>query len=149
MKTEQKKLLLQKGWLISEIEHAEKALEREPFFVPMLFWCAVFVVFLGNVLASFVLIPFLIALESWILYMVVALLAIMTGAIYTFLITDIGLLERKHHLVASVMIPLLGLGNMVVVALAANRLIAKLPVATQQHNPLLLGIVFGMAFLLP
>lgn len=154
MKQEKKQELLHKGWKDEEIKHAEELLEKvqkhDVFFSKMVFWSALVVIIFANLLVSLILIPFLIVLDKWVLYVIVAVLAGTMGFLYNFLITDIGLLEKKHHRTASIIVPILALGNMLITVVIANHFIAKLNfVNNSQHNPLLLGIVFGAAFILP
>ena len=103
----------------------------------------------ATVIVSLILIPVLIALTPGIVYFLVIVLAGMIGFLYNFLITDIGHLERKHHLWAGILVPLLALVNMVVMVTWSNRFITALPVQNLSHNPWMLGIVFAVVFILP
>ncbi|MEW5896157.1 MAG: hypothetical protein AB1668_00560 [Nanoarchaeota archaeon] len=154
MKEEKKLELLHKGWKEEEVKHAEEMLEKvqkhDIFFSKMVFWSALVVIVFANLLVSLILVPFLIVLNEWMLYVITAVLAGTVGFLYNFLITDIGLLEKKHHRIASIIVPILALGNMLITVFVSNHFIAKLNfVDNPQHNPLLLGIVFGAAFILP
>ncbi len=153
MLEDEKEELFRKGWKDQEIEEAEKVLEKEEahdvFFSKIVFWSALVVIIFANVIVSLVLIPFLIVLKEWLLYVLVFVLAGVVGFLYNFLITDIGHLEKKHHLIAAVIIPILALGNMVVVVLISNGFIIELGINNPEHNPWFLGGVFVVAFALP
>lgn len=145
--------LQQKGWKDTEIRKAEAVLGRElrydVHFSKMVFWSAIIVIVFANMVVAGVLIPFLIALNEWVLYGAVILLAGTVGFLYNFLITDIGHLERKHHLWAGILVPLLALGNIVVVVILSNRFIEDAKIQNVPHDPYIIGIVFAIAFILP
>ncbi|MFH1827692.1 MAG: hypothetical protein ABH824_00360 [Nanoarchaeota archaeon] len=154
MKTEKRKKLLEKGWEEKEIKKAEDILERaehhDVFFSKIVFWSALIVIIFGNLLISLILIPFLIVLNQWVLYSIVTISAIMIGFLYNFLITDIGLLEKKHHRMASIIIPLIALANMIVMVMISNQFIISMNfIHNQPHNPITLSLVFGFAFIFP
>lgn len=153
MRHAHKRKLLGKGWKPKEIEKAEAAIERfsqqDVFFSKIVFWSALLVIIFANVLVSLILVPFLIVLDSWILFSFVIILGAMIGFLYHFLITDIGHLERKHHLWAGFLVPLLALANMIMVVIFSNKFIVNLKIQTNQHNPWLIASIFAIAFIIP
>lgn len=153
MKIVTKTRLQQKGWNEAEIKKAEAALERDLrydiHFSRIVFWSAIIVIIFANIVVAGVLIPFLIALNEWVLYSAVIILAGIVGFLYNFLITDIGHLERKHHLWAGILVPILALGNIVAVVILSNKFIADAKILNVQHDPYVIGIVFAVAFILP
>lgn len=153
MEPQRRSELLQKGWRDQELRKAEQILERasehDVFFSKVVFWSALVVIVFANLLVSLLLIPFLIALDSVVLYSIVAVLAVTIGFLYNFLITDIGLLEKKHHRAAAIIIPLIGAANVVVMVLVSNKFIESLKLNNQPHNPWMLAAVFGIAFVVP
>jgi len=148
-----KEELSKKGWNKKEIKKAEAILDRSEhhdiFFSKIVLWSALLVIVLGNVIVSFVAIPLMIFLDKWILYLSIAVLAGMIGFLYNFLINDIGHLERKHHILASIIIPVLAVINLVVVVFISNNLIKDLNVNNNLHNPWGLSILFAVSFILP
>lgn len=147
------KLPEQKSWTALEIKKAERTLERTEhsalFFSKIVFWSALLVIVFANLIVTLILIPFLVVLNKAVLYALVILLAGMIGFLYTFLITDIGYLEKRHHRLASVLVPLLAFANALTMVFVANRFIADLQGPYTPHNPLLISLVFGGAFILP
>ena len=145
--------LSSKNWHDKEIKQAEKILERtekhDVFFSKIIFWSALIVIIFANLIVSLVLIPFLIVLNQWVLYFTVVILAGTIGFLYTFLITDIGHLEKKHHILAGIIVPVLALANMTIMVIVSNRFIADLKINNPAHNPWLIAIVFVVAFILP
>lgn len=148
-----KEALLKKGWKEEEIQKAEAILEKtelhDLFFSKITFWSALVVIVFANLLVSLILVPFLIVLNQWILYFTVVILAGTVGFLYNFLILNIGHLEKKHHILAGILVPLLALANMVIMIWVSNRFIAELKVKNPQHNLWALAIVFAVAFILP
>ncbi len=153
MNLAKKRELLQKGWTEKEIREAEASLERaekqDVHFSKIVFWSALIVIIFGNVVLSLILIPFLIVFNQYILYSITILLAGALGFLYNLLIMDIGHLQRKHHVLASIIIPVLAITNMVIVVFVSNNFIKELTLTNPTHNPLIVGIVFAVAFILP
>tara|TARA_Y100000310_G_C20647066_1_gene797251 strand:- start:883 stop:1371 length:489 start_codon:yes stop_codon:yes gene_type:complete len=152
MKETKKKELKDKGWKDTEIKHAEEALEKstrhDAHFSKIVFWSALLVIVFGNLVVSVVLIPFLVALNKNFLYVIVVLLAGIIGFLYNFLIHDMGHLEKKHHITAGILVPLIALGNVVVMVLLSNRFTADIKIG-EPHNPWIIASVFAVAFILP
>jgi hypothetical protein len=153
MKTNKKLELKEKGWSEKEIIHAEEALNRSEkhdlHFSKIVFWSALIVTIFGNFIVSLVLIPFLIVLNRFVLYAIVVLLAGSIGFLYKLLITDIGHLEKKHHIAASIFVPLIAIANIVGMVFVSNKFIRDLNVENVQHNPLIVALVFAGVLILP
>ncbi|MFA6461467.1 MAG: hypothetical protein WCV90_04310 [Candidatus Woesearchaeota archaeon] len=144
--------LRQKGWSEKEILRAKSILERaevhDVFFARMVFWSALVVIVFANLLISLIMIPFLIFLNSWVLYSIVALLGLMIGFVYNFLITDIKHLTWHHHLLAGILLPVIALINMIVMVLFSNRYAEK-AAFSHTNSPWIIGIIFAVMFILP
>ncbi len=153
MKPQRREELQQKGWREDELVKAEAILNRSTkhdiFFSKIVFWSAMVVIVFANLLISVILIPFLIALYDFVLYAIVAVLGLVIGFLYNFLITDMGLLETKHHRAASVIIPIVAMGNVVIMVVTSNRFIESIQLNNSPHNPWIVAAVFGGAFILP
>ncbi len=140
-------------WNSSEIKKAgaifEKINQHDLFASKLVFASALIVIIFANLIVSLILIPFLIVLNKLILYFIIIILGGTIGFLYNFLINDINHLEKKHHLLAGIIIPLLALANLMIMVLISNRFISELNINNQQHNPLMIAIVFTIAFILP
>ena len=145
--------LKKKGWNDSEIKKAEEILEKthqhDLFYSKMVFWSALVVIIFANLIVSLVLIPFLIVLNKWVLYSIVILLAGSIGFLYKLLIMDIGHLEKKHHIAASIIVPLIAIANIIGMVLVSNKFIRDIKVENVQHNPIIVAIVFAVVLILP
>jgi len=153
MHLKKKEELLKKGWSEKELKKAEAALEKtelkDIFFSKITFWSALIVIIFANLIVSLILIPFLIVLNKWILYSTIVILAGVIGFLYNFLVLNIGHLEKKHHVLAGIIVPVLALANMIVMVSVSNQFIADLKVQNPPHNPYILGAIFAVAFILP
>ena len=153
MNLTQKQKLLQKGWNDQDIQKAEAILHKEEyhyvFFAKIVFLSAVVVITISNIAISLVLIPFLVALQYWFLYLVVIILGAVVGSLYTFLVTNIGHLEQKHHQAASILVPIIALTNVVFIVLVSNQLITDIHAQTTQHSLFFVSLAFAGAFVLP
>ncbi|HIH13298.1 TPA: hypothetical protein HA242_06260 [Candidatus Woesearchaeota archaeon] len=149
----QKLQLPKQGWVDREIKSTEAQLSKaagyDLFFSKIMFWSALLIIVLANLLISIILVPFLIVLNGSVLYSIVIVLAVTMGFLYNFLLNDIAHLENKHHRRATLIIPLLALGNITVMVIAANRFLAELPVHNQPQNPWMVSIIFAVVFVVP
>ena len=152
MKTVYRSKLSRKGWTEKEVEKVEdvvyKAREHDLHYSKIVFWSALVVIIFANILVSLVLIPFIIALNTLGLYLIVALMAGVIGFLYNFLVNDIGHLEKKHHVLAGILVPLIAIGNLFMMVMVANRFTADLKLENS-HDPLMIGIVFAIVFIIP
>jgi hypothetical protein len=153
MKKRTKEHLQKKGWNDKEIRKAEVLLEREekhdPFLLKLVFWSALVVIIFANLIVSLILIPFLIVLNAGVLYLIIILLGGTIGFLYNFLITDMGHFGSKHHIAASIIIPLIAITNMILMVTLGNKFINNLKINNVEHNPWLIAIIFAVAFILP
>lgn len=144
--------LKKKGWNDQEITHAQSILDHrkghEKHFSQIILWSAMIVVLFGNLMVTLILVPFLPLFSLPSALIVTIILATTMGFLYNFLINDIGHLEKKHHIAAGIIVPLLALGNMFLVVLISNTFDSGKLIANT-HSPWILGIVFGVMFILP
>lgn len=145
--------LQRKGWNERELAKAERLVnlpcQHDTHFSKIVFWSALIVIIFANLIVSLALIPFLLVFHGVILYSIIALLAGSIGFLYKLLITDIGHLEQKHHLWASLIVPLVAAANLIVVVLIANQFIKEVENASAVQNPWLIAAVFSVVLVIP
>ena len=145
--------LKEKGWNEPQIRQAAAVLEKSEkqsvYFSRMVFWSALLVIIFANLLVSLLLIPFLIVFSNIFLYVIISVLALVIGFLYNFLITDIGHLERTHHLLAGIIVPILALANLLITVSISNGFITDLKIGTPVHSPWIAGAVFALVFIVP
>lgn len=147
MKHQTQLKLRAKGVSASELARTKKILDHprshDPHFAKVVFYSALIVIVFANIIISAVLIPFLVLISGPILYTITTILALMVGFLYNFLITDIGHLEKHHHIFASIITPLIALANLALITFAANKY------AITANNPIIIATLFAIAFILP
>ncbi|MBW3016600.1 hypothetical protein KY309_03240 [Candidatus Woesearchaeota archaeon] len=114
-----------------------------------LFWVLLLMAILANFILSVVLVPFLLILKGWTLYFSLFFVAASFGFVFTFILHSLEKVEKQRHVVASVFIPCLALINVGIFAVLSNKLIILLKLATPPHNPLLVGAVYVLGYVLP
>jgi hypothetical protein len=150
-----KKLHL-KGWSKEEIDHAEsifkkaeaakhphtKALEKS------LFWFALIIGIVGTLILSFALIPVFIVSNSTWAYALSGCFGLLLGALIMIIIKDLHWMEQHHHILITVLIPIVALFNFFIVVSGLNMLKLQAGWANSQ-NPWIAGALYFIGFLLP
>jgi hypothetical protein len=152
MRPKHRQHLVRKGWKEKELQEAEKIIDRvaghEVHFSKIVFWTALLLVILGNIMVSVVLMMFVIALNPWAALSMVAVMGAVMGFLYNFLINDIGHLEKKHHVWAGIIVPVLAIVNIISMVLMSRKFTGDLGIENTLE-PLTVGIVFAVAFIIP
>jgi len=115
----------------------------------LVYWLALLVTIIGNLIISAALIPFLIVLKDVQLYLIIVVLGIAFGLLFDLLLRDIKNIDFKHHVIAAIFIPGIAIVNLFIITKLANRLIEMLNVVNVEHNPIIISIVYAVAFILP
>src|SRR3990167_755150 len=110
--------LIEKGWRKSDINKTIKIT--------------------GNFVISVALIPELIALKGYQLYLIIITLGISFGLLFELLLRTIEHLNAKHHLFLGIIVPVLAVINIVIVSNNMKRLVGL----ENPQNPLAAGIVY-------
>ena len=150
------KRLEKKGWRKKEIVRAvgiiRNAKQNKPhdikFLEERIYWVLLAVIIAANFAISIALIPVLIALNGAFLYLVLMVLGIVFGLLFELVIRSIEHLEKKHHLLLAVLIPLIALANAFVISNVSNDLMSTLSLANL-HNSLAVALVYSVSFVLP
>lgn len=149
-----KKRLVEKGWSKRDINKTLKILEKAKkhpkikILDKSVYWISLIVTIIGNIIISISLIPFLLTLRNFQLYLIIITMGIAFGLLFELLIRTIEHLETKHHLFLSIIIPIIAVINIVVIVLFSNRLEEAINIQNP-HNPVLIGVVYAVAFIAP
>lgn len=150
--------LAEKGWTKEEIDKTlnimyspEKAEGRTVYtrrINPIIYWTALIVMIVGNLIISVVLIPFLLLLTSFQLYFVIAVAAFAFGLMFNLVINDIEHIDPQHHIIAGIFIPAFAIITTYVMVTVANRLsfVVQSPI---HQNSIIVSVVYVVAFMLP
>ena len=149
--------LKEKGWTQKEINKALRILGGSKksksktilLLDKIVYWFALILAIVGNIILSVVLIPFLLALKNIHLYPVIIVIAFSFGLLFSILLRDIDGLDKRHHVIAGIFLPCLALINVYVMVNLANYLDKALKTTTTPHSPILISIIYVAFFILP
>lgn len=145
-----------KGWSREELERAERIMKKaednkHPSIRKVedsLYWFTLAIGIIGTVLLSLILIPILIVNNNAWSYILTAVFGFLLGAIIIIIVKDLHWLGRHHHLSISLIIPIIALFNFFIVVNKVNLLVYGIGFPNY-HNPILLGVIYFVSFLIP
>jgi len=148
--------LTKRGWTKKEINDTLKIFReaknnKHPaikFLDKSVYWIALVATILGNFIISVVLIPFLLTLRDFQLYLVIVTIGLTFGSLFELLIRSITHLEARHHLFFGFLVPIIAVINVFVITLYSKGLEKKLMIESA-YNPLVVSVVYGAAFIIP
>ena len=151
-----KKKLHLKGWSKEEIEHAQKVLKKaekkkHPDIKKVeesLYWFTLIVGLLGTILLSLILIPILIVNNNAWSYILTAIFGFLLGALIVIIIKDLHWLEHHHHVLITILIPVIAIFNFFIVVTRVNKLNNSLGLEAY-HDPLVIGLIYLICFVVP
>ncbi len=147
----------EKGWSESEIQKTEVILaaaaqgksQGAVLFDKVVYWSGLFLAILGNFVVSMILIPFLILMKSFYLYLSLIFLGVVFGWIFSIIIQDIESIKSGQHIIAWIFIPAIGLINIYVMANFSNHLARLMDIPTGIHLASAVSIVYVISFMMP
>lgn len=150
------KRLEKRGWNKKEITKAvgiiKNVKKNKPrgtiFLEKRIYWILLIVVIAANFAISVTLIPILIVLKGMFLYFVIGILGIVFGLLFELVIRSIEHLEKRHHLILAILIPIIALVNIFIISKISNDLTRTLSL-TNFHNPIVISLVYAVSFILP
>ncbi len=148
--------LLKKGWSTEEIAHAAAIIDEAEdkkhvgaqFLDKTVFGVALFVLVVLNIISAILLLPFLFTLQGGIVNVIIAIVGMVFGIIFTILIADIDRLNRAHHRAFLITFIVSGIINFAIITKFVQDISAKttLPII---HNAYILGGTYIVTFLVP
>lgn len=149
--------LKEKGWSEQEIERVSKVFEeahqvKSPRILiidKVVYWAGLFLAILGNFFISVLLIPFLVLMKSYYLYLALLFLGVTFGWLFSVLINDIEAIKSGQHIVAWIFIPAIGIINIYIMANLSNRIASLLEISTGIHNAPAVSVVYVISFMFP
>lgn len=148
-----RKYLSEKGWKRRDIESAIKIIRhakkhKHPkikLLDKAVYWISLAVAIAGNFIISIALMPFLLALSGFRLFLFIITLGVSFGLLFELLVRGIEGLEAKHHLFLGITIPIVALANFVIISDNLKKFIG----IESPHDPTIAGAVYGISFILP
>lgn len=153
-----RKKMAKKGWDKKEVDDAirrmsatEKITKHRQYYLHyagLMYWTTLLVLLVSNFLVAIVLVPFLVVINTGFVYFIIGLLGLVFGILFNHLIRDIEQLERRHHFLAAIFIPVVAVLNLFAIVPVTNSVRIMLKVGELQ-NPLVIAAAYVCMFLLP
>jgi hypothetical protein len=115
----------------------------------LVFLVALVIAIITNFVISIVLIPLLLALRGFVLYIIIITLGTSFGFFFEIIIRDIENLEKKHHLIITSIIPILTIINLFIMSIVANRIELFLHLDNTSYNAFIVALVYSASFMSP
>lgn len=149
--------LRKKGWSQEEIDKTVKIMLRieaaseqnHKKLNVIIYWGVLLIAIIGNLVLSVALIPFLLVLSNFHLYLIISIMAVAFGLLFNLVIRDIEVMDKRHHVIAGVFIPALAVINVIVMTNISNYLIEVSNLKNIMHNPIAVSIVYVVFFITP
>jgi len=149
--------LRKKGWSEKDIYKAIEIINNSERYKPevikkidkLAYWSTLIVAIIGNFIISIVLIPFLILLKSFPVYLIIAIIALPFGFLFQLIIKDVEKTIKKRYIMLNIFIPAIAIINMYYMTSFSNYLNSLFGLPPIKHNPLLVGLIYVIAFVLP
>jgi hypothetical protein len=151
------KNLKEKGWSEGEIKRVSKILDSAPekksdtilLIDKVAYWGGLFIAIIGNFAISVLLIPFLILMKSFYLYLALVFLGVVFGWVFSILLRDIEAIKTGQHIIAWIFIPAIAIINVYVMTNLSNHIATLMEIATGIHIASMVSIVYVGSFMFP
>ena len=115
----------------------------------LVYWTLLFLGIAGNFIISVVLVQFMLILTGIYLYATLFLVGLAFGTLINVVLIEIHKIEAKAHIIPGLLIGAIALINVYIMTKLANLLEVKLQLLTPSHSPMLVSVVYVLAFLIP
>lgn len=158
MRKELQEELKRKGWTEEEISDTRNAIDRKEIedksramhhMDKLVFWISFLVIIFGNLIISIFLIPFLLVFDVIVLDILVIILALSFGSLFTLLIDSMRNLRKRHHIFAATIIPSSSVVLMFIIVNATNNIGEFIGFTTVREDPIMISILYAIAFVTP
>jgi len=148
--------LRDKGWEDAEIEKTMRIMGTvtpeqagaEQKSQQVVYWMILMDLGIGNLLISFGLIPFLMALNPSFVLGIMIVIGFVMGLFFNMLVWDLEHVKTEHHLAAMFFIPGTAILNIAIIVIVSNAMASFMKTAVPK-NPYLLSGTYVAAFILP
>lgn len=148
--------LLSKGWSVAEIEHASKIIADAEskkhldvkFLDKNIYWALLVLLIIVNAVCAMVLIPFIFAIQTSFVIIIVALMGFIFGVLFSILIADIERTETRsrYRLITTLLVS--GVVNFGLIMNFSTQFSLETGIALR-HNPWIIGVIYLFAFVTP
>jgi len=114
----------------------------------LLYWVLLVLAILANFVISVVLVPVLLVIKGFYLYLILAVIGVSFGWFFSFVLHSIEKLQLSQHVIAGIILPVIALINITIITVLTNRLAGLMHLETTQ-NPVIVGAVYVVGYILP
>jgi len=147
-----------KGWNEHEIAHAEVLFDgaeakKHPFVQGLdqwVYWLLLMLMVVGIGVVAVEIVPLMLLADAFTLYPILLLISLGLGTLFSVVIQDIHWLKGRHHVFALLLLPVTAIvATVLVIRFADTYAVQFSSLKTVAHDPLLVGVVFGLGIVLP
>ena len=113
-----------------------------------IYWMVILGLVVCNFLIAMLMVPLLLVLPGASLYFTIGLLGLLFGLLFDFLIKDIEHIEKKHHLFAAILIPILSIVTIFFMVAVAEKVAIALNLVVLE-SPWIVSLVYIGLFMAP
>ena len=106
------------------------------------------VIALASIITTILTMPFILFFQSYLMYVFVLLIGLVFGFIFSFMVTDLKHLEKKGHLLLSLVIPIIAVVNIVIMIYMLRNLALRFDLILE-HNPVILATLYLLGYVIP
>jgi len=147
--------LLRKGWKYHDIHRTlkiiEEGKEKKHKHIKILdvavYWIALIVAVIGNIIILITLLPFLLMLKSWLYYIIIGIIGLSFGLLFEVLIRSIEHLEKKHHFLIGTLLPIIIFVKFILIIKVINVFLTSYNLSIEV--PMSMGVFYATCFILP
>ncbi len=144
-----------KGWSTRDIQEAIRILNEAPkhknssilMLDGAVYWIALLLMIIGNIVISIILIPTLMVLTTVSLYIIVIVIASAFGTMFNLLLRETENIQGRR-IIAGLFIPALALINVYYITVVSNAITKNFRIQNV-HDPIVFGGIYAICFLLP
>ena len=149
--------LKKRGWNEEEIRKAHSIIESRhrmdksrsiPTSNRVVFWTIFVSIIILNFLVSLTLVPFLVVFDKIWLDIVLIIIALSFGILFTFMI-NLGHISRRHQVFAGMIIPIVAIFNFIFITYLANAINEILQLTSVRQSPTTIAVIYVIAFIVP
>jgi hypothetical protein len=149
--------LKNRGWAEEEINKTATILDEAPekkspkliFLDKIAYWTGLLLAILANFVISVMLIPFLIVMKRFYLYLALIFIGVAFGWVFSILIADLEAIKSGQHIVAWIFIPAIALINVYLMTNLSNFIAVLMEMPSSVHQSTIVSVVYVSAFMLP
>jgi len=148
--------LLSKGWSTKEIVHASQIIEDAEnkkhigikFLDRSIYIALIFLLLVTSVVCSIFLVPFILVIKNYFIILIVALLGFVFGVIFSILVVDAKLLDKRQDKKLVWTLIISGFFNAALIIGFSTRFSLQTGIGLVQ-NPYLIGGMYLFSYLVP